>query len=173
MSQPYVGEIRFFAGNFAPQGWAFCDGQLLAIADNETLFNLIGTTFGGDGQSTFAVPDFRGRVPVHAGSGAGLSTVAFAESGGAEAVTLTAANLPSHRHSLLAYNGPGNQQSPSGHVWAQDGAGQIGTYVTGSATLPMAGASGPSGGSQPHNNMSPYVCISFIISLFGIFPSQN
>jgi microcystin-dependent protein len=172
MSQPYVGEIRIFAGNFAPAGWMFCDGSVLAISQYETLFNLIGTTYGGDGQSTFALPDLRGRAPVHMGTGAGASYV-IGQSGGAETVTLTTNQIPQHSHVPLAAAGaPGNPaNSPLNNVWSGWTGGQF-TNVTPSTPMDP-NAIGSAGGSQPHDNMVPYLTISFIISLFGIFPSQT
>ena len=167
MGQPYVGEIRMFAGNFAPAGWMFCEGQLLPIRENETLFNLIGTTYGGDGQSTFQLPDLRGRVPLHQGNG-----MILADSGGAETVTLTAAQLPAHSHPLVASTGPGNLNTPAGNVTAESAAVKI--YYADDPTVNLgAGACGPVGGSQPHDNFQPYLCINFIISLFGIYPSPS
>jgi microcystin-dependent protein len=167
MAQPYVGEIRMFAGNFAPLGWMFCEGQLLPIAENETLFNLIGTTYGGDGQSTFALPDLRGRIPIHQGNG-----VILAETGGAETITLTVNQIPSHTHALLASTGPGNVNTPGGNVTAESAAVRI--YFEDQPTVSMAPAAvGAVGGSQPHTNFQPYLCVNFIISLFGIFPSPN
>lgn len=167
MAQPYVGEIRMFAGNFAPAGWMFCEGQLLPISENETLFNLIGTTYGGDGQSTFALPDLRGRVPLHQGSG-----FILAETGGAEEITLTSAQIPSHTHTLLANASPGTEASPQGHVLAKTTTGFL--YIAENPTDSMAStAIGSTGGSQPHTNFQPYLCVNFIISLFGIFPSPT
>ena len=169
MSQPYVGEIRMFGGNFAPVGWMFCEGQLLPISENETLFNLIGTTYGGDGQSTFALPDLRGRVPVHQGNGFTL-----AETGGVEDVTLTSSQIPSHTHALLATKEVGTQASPQEKLLAQLPAATTKLYHPTAGTVAMATNSLTSdGGSQPHDNFQPYLCISFIISLFGVFPSQN
>jgi microcystin-dependent protein len=166
MAQPYVGEIRMFGGSFAPAGWMFCDGQLLPISENETLFQLIGTTYGGDGESTFALPDLRGRVPVHQGSG-----FVLAETGGVETVTLTVNQIPNHSHVLLASSGLATSKSPVGAVGA---VAQGDLYTTSFTGVNMAaGAITPVGGSQPHDNMQPYLCISFIISLFGIFPSQT
>jgi microcystin-dependent protein len=166
MAQPYVGEIRIFAGNFAPAGWMFCEGQLLPISEYETLFNLIGTTYGGDGQSTFALPDLRGRIPMHFGNGFTL-----AETGGVESVTLTVSQIPSHTHSMLASTDPGSLQTPSGNVTAES-ANKI--YRAGNPSVTLNPNSvGATGGSQPHNNFQPYLCLDFIISLFGIFPSQT
>jgi microcystin-dependent protein len=166
MAQPYVGEIRMFAGNFAIAGWMFCEGQLLPISENETLFNLIGTTYGGDGQETFGLPDLRGRVPIHFGNGFTL-----AETGGVEDVTLTVSQIPSHSHPLLASTSAG-QQNPGGNLLGTSTA--VDVYREGTANTPMATNSVTSvGGSQPHTNFQPYLCINFIISLFGIFPSQS
>ena len=172
MAQPYVGEIRIFAGNFAPAGWMFCEGQLLSISENDTLFNLIGTTYGGDGQSTFALPDLRGRIPLHQGQGAGLSNYNIADAGGVEEVTLTTQQIPSHTHPMVAAQVGGNQVSPAGNVLAN--SFNITAYINDVAGTPMANtAISPVGGSQPHNNFQPYICINYIISLFGIFPSPN
>jgi microcystin-dependent protein len=164
MAQPYVGEIRMFAGNFAPAGWMFCEGQLLAIADQQTLFNLIGTTYGGDGQTTFALPDLRGRIPLHFGNGFNL-----ADKGGAETVTLTTQQIPAHNHPLQASLNSAADNSVSGRVTGQVGATQIYKQAVPSAAM-SAQAITSTGGSQPHNNFQPYLCVDFIISLFGIFP---
>jgi microcystin-dependent protein len=170
MSQPFVGEIRMFGGNFAPAGWVFCDGQLLAISGNEVLFALIGTTYGGDGQNTFALPDMRGRIPIHQGQGAGLSPRVLAQNGGAEAVTVTVNQLPAHTH-RLASSSTATLGDPTGVAVADTGA--LAVYGTGVANVAMApAASVNAGGSQPHNNLMPYQCVNFIISLYGIFPSQ-
>lgn len=167
MAQPYVGEIRMFAGNFAPAGWMFCEGQLLPISENETLFNLIGTTYGGDGQSTFALPDLRGRIPLHQGNG-----FILAETGGAEEITLTVGQIPSHSHPFLASTTAGNLNIPGGNVTGESAAIKI--YAADQPTAPMfAGSVSPVGGSQPHTNFQPYLCVNFIISLFGIFPSPS
>jgi microcystin-dependent protein len=175
MSQPYIGEIRIFAGNFAPAGWMLCEGQILPISQYETLFNLIGTTYGGDGQSTFALPDLRGRIPIHQGSGFTL-----AETGGVETVTLTVAQLPDHSHVALCDNGNGGTQlSPVNGVWSFDTSGQFGNYAATTTTTQgaidtmNAGAITSTGGSQPHDNHQPFLAVNFIISLFGIFPSQT
>ena len=168
MAQPYVGEIRMFAGNFAPAGWAFCDGQLLPISENETLFQLIGTTYGGDGESTFALPDLRGRIPIHQGNG-----FILAETGGAEEITLTSSQIPSHTHALLATTANGQVPNPGGQVLATN-PGNVRPYIEDGPTLNMAPAAiGPVGGSQPHTNFQPYLCVEFIISLFGLFPSPT
>lgn len=167
MAQPYVGEIRMFAGNFAPAGWMFCEGQLVPISENETLFQLIGTTYGGDGQSTFALPDLRGRLPLHQGN-----NFVVAETGGVEEVTLTSQQIPSHTHSLLVSTGSGTSPNPQNNVIAASPT--IDLYIEDVPTANMASqAIGPAGGNQPHTNFQPYLCVNFIISLFGIFPSPT
>ena len=167
MAQPYVGEIRMFAGNFAPDGWLFCEGQLLPISENETLFNLIGTTYGGDGQQTFALPDLRGRVPVHQGNGTTLS-----EAGGTETTTLTVAQSPKHAHTFVVSTNNATTANPSGNVLAQTPS--YTPYAAFNPSTPLNAASVTSvGGSQPHDNMQPYLCVDFIISLFGIYPSPS
>jgi microcystin-dependent protein len=169
MAQPYVGEIRMFAGNFAPAGWMFCEGQLLPISENETLFNLIGTTYGGDGQSTFALPDLRGRLPLHQGGGFTL-----AETGGAEEITLTINQIAAHSHPLLASTALASSPDPVGAVTAQSRTAGVDLYLEDNPTVNMApSAIGSVGGSQPHTNFQPYLCVDFIISLFGIFPSPT
>lgn len=167
MAQPYVGEIQMFAGNFAPAGWMFCEGQLLPISEYETLFNLIGTSYGGDGQSTFALPDLRGRIPLHQGNGFILG-----ETGGAETITLTTAMIPNHTHQLMGSRDSGN--SSNGGQFLASGQEAL-VYATGvDPTLTAAPASvSPTGGNQPHDNFMPYLCVDFIISLFGIFPSPT
>jgi microcystin-dependent protein len=153
-----------FAGNFAPAGWMFCEGQLLPISENETLFVLIGTTYGGDGESTFALPDLRGRVPIHNGNG-----FILAETGGAEQITLTVNQIASHTHPLIATTSVANQSSPSNNLMAQSTAADL--YIEDTATAALAASAiTPIGGSQPHTNFQPYECVDFIISLFGIFP---
>lgn len=172
MAQPYVGEIRMFAGNFAPAGWMFCAGQILPISQNETLFNLIGTTYGGDGQSTFALPDLRGRVPIHQGTSPEGITYQLAEAGGVEEVTLTVGQIPAHAHPLLASASPGTTSAPAGGVLAKTTTGFA--YILENSTDNLAASSIASvGGSQPHNNFQPYLCVHYIISLFGIFPSPT
>ncbi len=166
MAQPYVGEIRMFAGNFAPAGWMFCEGQLLPISENETLFNLIGTTYGGDGQVTFALPDLRGRLPLHFGNGTVL-----AETGGAETITLTTAQIPAHGHPLSCVSSGTSTSTPLNSLWANSDVAQ---YSSAAATVQMGTPpSDATGGSQPHENFQPYLCLDFIISLFGIFPSPT
>ena len=167
MAQPYVGEIRMFAGNFAPAGWMFCEGQLLPISQNETLFQLIGTTYGGDGESTFALPDLRGRVPIHQGNG-----FILAETGGVEEITLTVQQIPAHSHPMLAAVVTGDQITPGGNLPAS--SFNVTPYIN---DVPSGnfnpGAVSPTGGSQPHTNFQPYLCVDFIISLFGIYPPPN
>jgi len=169
MAQPYVGEIRMFAGNFAPAGWMFCEGQLLPISEYETLFNLIGTTYGGDGQSTFALPDLRGRIPLHFDNGFTL-----AETGGAETITLTVSQIPAHSHAFLSTANTAASTSPTSNLGAVNNVFGVFPYGSDAPRLNLA-PSGISavGGSQPHNNFQPYLCVDFIISLFGIFPSQT
>ena len=166
MAQPYVGEIRMFAGNFAPAGWMFCEGQLLSISENETLFQLIGTTYGGDGQSTFALPDLRGRLPLHQGNG-----VTLAETGGAEAITLTVSQIPAHSHSYLASSGSASTTVPGNNLLATALQDAYIEDLTAQNLNPAAIVA--TGGAQPHTNMQPYLCVDFIISLFGIFPSPT
>jgi len=167
MAQPYVGEIRMFAGNFAPAGWMFCEGQLLPISENETLFQLLGTTYGGDGQSTFALPDLRGRIPIHQGNG-----FILAETGGAEEITLTTNQIPAHTHPLLAAAITGDQITPGGNL--PSSSFNVTPYINDVPNGNFNVASvGPVGGSQPHTNFQPYLCVDFIISLFGIFPSPT
>jgi microcystin-dependent protein len=156
-----------FAGNFAPAGWMFCEGQLLPISENETLFNLIGTTYGGDGQSTFALPDLRGRIPIHQGNG-----FILAETGGAEEITLTIQQIASHSHPYLATGSAGTQIDPSNNM--ASASPTIDFYIRDTPTVAMAPQSmSATGGSQPHTNFQPYLCVDFIISLFGIFPPPS
>jgi microcystin-dependent protein len=171
MAQPYIGEIRMFAGNFPPVGWMFCDGQLIPISENEALFNLIGTTYGGDGQENFALPNLQSRVPIHMGSNAGV-TYQLAEMAGVEQVTLTTQQIPVHNHALLGSTGNGSQANPNNNVLASSTL--VKPYAAETPGTTMAASSiGPAGGSQPHDNMQPFQCINYIISLFGIFPQQN
>jgi microcystin-dependent protein len=167
MSGPFVGEIRMFAGNFAPAGWAFCNGALVAIDQNPTLFQLIGTTYGGDGQNNFALPNLQSAVPVHVGPG-----FALGQSGGAETVTLTVSQIPAHSHVPQCLAGTGNQPKPDSGVWASSTPATYYGDTAPSVTMAPQ-AIGSSGGSQPHDNMIPFLVINFIISLFGVFPSQT
>jgi microcystin-dependent protein len=167
MSQPFIGEIRMFAGNFPPNGWMFCEGQLLAISENDALFTLLGTTYGGDGEQTFALPDLRGRLPIHMGQG-----FVIGEQTGTETVTLTVNQIPAHSHAMLATSDAAQQTSPQSGVLATT---TIDIYRTGATPNRAMNTQsiGPAGGSQPHENVMPFLCIDFIISLFGIFPQQN
>jgi microcystin-dependent protein len=167
-----VGEIRLFACSFAVAGWAFCDGALMPISENEVLFQLIGTTYGGDGQETFALPDLRGRLPLHQGQGSGLQARTIGETAGTEEVTLTTNQIPSHNHAFYATTGLANQPTPGGNTVAQSGTLQLFTEDTPAVAL-AAQAVGPVGGTQPHTNFHPYLAISFQISLFGDFPSPT
>jgi len=172
MAQPYVGEIRMFGGNFAPAGWLFCDGSLQPISENETLFNLIGTSYGGDGESTFALPDLRGRIPIHQGQGPGLSNRTLAEPGGLEQVSVSTPQLPAHSHTLFASTAAASASDPAGKVTATATGTSI--YGAGPPSVTLnAQATTATGGSQPHDNLMPYLCVNFIISLYGIFPSQS
>lgn len=172
MSEPFVGEIRMFAGNFAPQSWAFCDGQLLAVSQNDALFSLLGTIYGGDGRTTFGLPDLRGRVPVHAGDGPGLSPRRLGAKGGAESVTLTVNQLPSHTHQMQASSGTADRTSAQGNVLAQSGLDNYRTIGGSDVNLASTGVSSV-GGSQNHANLAPFLCVHFIIALFGIYPSRQ
>ncbi len=169
MSQPFVGEIRMFAGNFAINGWAFCNGQLLPIDQYTTLFTLIGTTYGGDGQTTFALPDLQGRAPMHTGSNHPIG-----ERAGTETVTLTIAQLPAHSHPANASNNAGSTSTATNNFWAASSSNDAvyKSNSTGDATMNPQAVSA-AGSSQAHDNMQPYLAVNFIISLFGIFPSQN
>jgi microcystin-dependent protein len=170
----YVGEIRLFAGNFPPNGWFFCNGQILAISDYDTLFQLIGTTYGGDGSSTFALPNLCGRVPIHMGSAGGW-TYTIGETGGVEEVTLTSQQIPAHTHGLAASTGGGEHAQPAGAVLGTaPSLRALSTSAPDANNAALAPASiGPAGGSQPHSNLQPYLGLNYIISAFGIFPSQN
>jgi microcystin-dependent protein len=172
MPEPFVGEIRMFAGNFPPNGWAFCNGQSIPISENETLFNLIGTTYGGDGQNTFNLPDLQSRIPIHAGTAADGNTYTLGESGGVEQVTLTTSQIPSHTHPMIATGNVGSANTPAGNILAQ--TPNVKMYELTAPTTPLNAATvQPAGGSQPHENVQPILAINFIISLFGVFPSQN
>ena len=172
MSNPFIGEIRMFGGTFAPAGWAFCSGQLMPISENDALFNLIGTTYGGDGQETFALPDLQGRIPLHAGTGASGTTYQLGEKSGTESVTLTTSQIPGHNHPMTCKNAAGNNQSPNLNVTAgaQTGVNIFSTFNPLQTMDPNAVSI--VGGSQPHENMVPVLVVSFILSLFGIFPHQ-
>ncbi len=168
MSQPYVGECRLVGFNFAPAGWSICNGQLIAISENPTLFQLIGTTYGGDGTSTFALPNLQSRVPVHQGSGVVVGLV-----GGQEAVTLTTQQIPSHNHPLLATKNPAGTGQVSGNVLGTAAAAAYNAITPAPSSAMNPNAVSQTGGSQPHDNLQPYLALNWIISLFGIFPSQS
>lgn len=171
MSEPFIGEIRMFAGNFAPRGWAFCDGQLLAINQNDALFSLLGTIYGGDGRTTFGLPDLRGRLPIHAGQGPGLSERRLGSTGGAESVTVTIGQFPGHNHGpLRASTGAADAADPTGAVLAE---GSADIYVDESPDAALATSTTSAGGSQAHTNLMPFVCVHFIIALVGIYPSRT
>jgi microcystin-dependent protein len=173
MAQPYVGEIRLFAGNFAPVGWLICRGQQLPISENETLFQLIGTTYGGDGESTFNIPNLQSRVPLHFGNGPDGINYPLAQMAGTESVTLTTQQIPVHTHPFVVSLSDGTQVSPSNNVVAVPAAG-INIYFEDTPTTGFnAGAISPVGGSQPHENCQPFLCINYIISLFGLFPQPT
>ena len=177
MSEPFIAEIRIFAGNFAPRGWAFCDGQLLPISQNTALFSLIGTTYGGDGRTTTALPDLQGRTPMHPGRGPGLTSRRLGQRGGVETVTLTEAQMPSHQHGVVAVGRPAEENDPQGRYF--------GLTVGNNLYVPPTGGSPPSpteladqalqaaGGSQAHNNLQPFIAMNFIIALIGLYPSRS
>jgi microcystin-dependent protein len=180
MTNPYLGEIRMFAGNFAPQGWAFCDGQLLSVAQNQALFSLLGTTYGGDGRQSFGLPDLRGRLPLHPGQGPGLSDYRLGQRGGAESVALSDAEMPAHSHTAQVQvhvsSQPGQVADPSGAFLADSGT--TNTYATSSdsATLNQGAVqvtNSNAGSGQPHTNMQPYACVNFIIALVGEYPQRS
>jgi len=168
---PYLGEIMLFAGNYVPRGWAACNGQLLSISQNQALFGLLSTRYGGNGVTTFALPDLRGRVPIHAGQGPGLTDRAVGDFGGEESHTLTAAELPAHTHPAFAHDGLGTSASPVGLLPAQDASG-VPHYGSGADAVLASNAIGFAGGDQPHNNMQPYLTIMYLISLTGPYPPQ-
>lgn len=165
-AEPFLGEIMMFGGNFAPFGWALCNGQLMAIAENQALFALIGTTYGGDGQTTFALPDLQGRIPVHQGT-----NFVLGQKAGVESVTLAAGQMPAHTHAAQAQTAAGTAAAPTNSVWA---ASSLNQFAAGPAASNMNAADiQPSGGSQPHENMMPFLAVNFCIALNGIFPSRN
>ncbi len=174
MSEPFVGEIRMFGGNFAPRGWAFCDGQLLAVSQNDALFSLFGTIYGGDGRTTFGLPDLRGRIPIHAGTGPGLSNRRLGAKSGKETETITVDELPNHNHTISGNNASGNSAVPTGHFARDATANNL--YVTAlsatTSTMHPNMLTG-NGGSRTHNNLMPFLCVNFIVALFGIYPSRN
>jgi microcystin-dependent protein len=175
MADPFVAEIRIFPFNFAPQGWAWCDGQLLPLSQNTALFSLLGTTYGGNGESNFALPDLQGRAPMHPGQGPGLSLHDLGETGGSDTVTLLESEIPSHTHVLNGQGSNANSNDPAGAVLARPfGGGSLYKTPGGAALVPMSDQSlAPSGGDQPHNNMQPYLTFYFCIALQGVFPPRG
>lgn len=173
MAEPFVGEIRMFAGTFAPRGWADCDGQLLAISQNDALFSLLGTIYGGDGRTTFGLPDLRGRIPLHAGSGPGLSNRPLGQKGGQERVTLVSNQLPSHSHVMEGVSAMGGTNLPTGRFLANSLGGNAYAVASPDATLATGASPDSAGGTQPHNNLQPCQVIRFIIALVGIYPSRT
>ena len=174
MTQPYIGEIRMFGGNFAPYGWAFCNGAIQSISQNDVLFNLIGTTYGGDGQQTFALPDLQGRIPIHQGQGNGLSTYVLGQKAGSETVTLTTSQLPAHPHVAMGSAAGSAATTPSNNTWGNSGIQNKSFGPGTSANNTMNNASiALTGGNQPHDNLMPFLVLSFIIALTGIYPSQT
>jgi microcystin-dependent protein len=179
--EPYIGQVQLFSFNFPPKDWAFCDGRLLSIAQNQALFSLIGTTYGGDGITTFALPDLRGRTPIGFGQGPGLTSRQMGEESGAEAVTLISSQMPAHNHLLMASSQPATQSSPENHLLAvsngvdnsSDSPVNVNTYGTTATTTANPMAIGVSGGNQPHNNMQPYLAMNYCIALYGVFPSRG
>ena len=173
MADPFLGEIRAFAGNFAPLGWALCQGQVLPIAENDALFALIGTTYGGDGQTTFALPNLAGRIPIHQGTGPGLTRRAMGEAGGSEAVALGVQQLPTHNHTAIGANSGADKVGPAGAFWSTDPGGNSGAYSTMAGSQMAGGAIGIAGGGQAHANLQPFLVLNYIIALEGLFPPQS
>ena len=171
MADPFVGEIRMFAGNFAPRGWAYCDGQLLAVSQNDALFSLFGTIYGGDGRTTFGLPDLRGRIPIHNGTGPGLSPRNIGSKGGQEDVTLSANEIGAHNHTFSASANPAGDNSPANNSVAVASGANI--YGAGAPNAMNAAAVVPTGQSRPHTNLMPTLCVNFIVALFGIYPSRH
>jgi len=172
MSNPYLGEIRLVGFNFGPRGWAICAGQLLPISQNDALFALIGTTYGGDGQNTFQLPDLRGRLPINQGQGPGLSNYVLGQRAGTESVTLISQQIPQHSHVVNAASTGTRSSNPSANLLGS-GEADIYTHDNANGVLMSPSTIAPSGGSQPHENMQPYLCVNFIIALEGVFPSRN
>jgi len=172
MGTPFIGEIRMFGGNFAILGWAFCDGSLLSIAQNDALYALLGTTYGGDGQNTFALPDLRSRVPVHQGTGAGLSSYTLGQMGGAETVTLTTATIPAHSHAAKESSAGSGSSDPTGNFWASSPTTKQYATTPTPNTFMASNATSSAGGGSPHDNMVPFLAVSFIIAIQGLYPSQ-
>jgi microcystin-dependent protein len=173
MSEPFLAEIRMFTGNFAPQGWAMCNGQILPINQNQALFSILGTTYGGNGTTTFALPDLRGRVPIHFGQGPGLSGYSEGQTGGVESVVLISSQIPAHTHSVNAATTGGNQASPASGFPAIESTGTSLNYSSASNTTMNGSMIAPNSGGQAHENRPPFLAVNFIIALQGIFPSRN
>ena len=172
--EPFIGEIIMFGGNFAPKGWALCDGSLLSISDNQALFSILGTTYGGDGRTNFALPDLRGRVSIHAGQGPGLSPRSLGQKGGEEKVTLTTSQMPSHSHAVGCSDQIGNQPTPVNHIPSAEAAGGADVYQSSAPNQTMSAAMiENTGGGQAHDNMQPYLAVNYIIALVGTYPSRN
>ncbi len=172
MSEPFVGEIRMFAGNFAPRGWAFADGQLLAVSQNDALFSLLGTIYGGDGRTTFGLPDLRGRIPIHAGAGPGLSPRNLGQKSGTEQEVVTVTQLPSHTHVVQFSTAAGTQSNPSNQFLGASPNVRVFRPVPPNVDMSADAVTGV-GGNQPHTNLQPFLCVNFIIALFGIYPSRQ
>lgn len=175
MSEPFIGEIRMFGGNFPPRGWQLCQGQLLSIAQNTALFSILGTTYGGNGQTTFALPDLRGRFPMQQGQGPGLSPRTLGQQGGSESVTLLSSQMPAHNHTVQASAADGDVVGAADAFLASQSRGaSLSPYIGATdGTLMNPAMIGVAGGSQPHDNMPPFTCVNFIIALEGVFPSRN
>lgn len=172
MSEPFIAEIKMFAGNFAPRGWSFCDGQLLQIAQNTALFSLVGTIYGGNGRTDFGLPDLRGRFPMHPGDGPGLTPRSLGQKSGTETHTLAVGQLPPHNHLIRSYDDDANRASPAGNVFANSAAGNLFSNQAPDADM-SADAMANTGNGQSVNHVSPFLCVNFIIALVGIFPSRN
>jgi microcystin-dependent protein len=173
MSNPFLAEIRIFTGNFAPKGWALCNGQLMSISQNTALFSLLGTTYGGDGRTNFALPNLQGSTPMHPGQGPGLSLHDLGETGGSQTVQLIQSEMPAHTHTANCNSGLGDQYGPTGFFWASDAGGNNEYAPSGDGNSMAAGAVAPAGGSQPHNNLQPFLVLTFIIALQGVFPARS
>lgn len=173
MSDPFLGEIRIFAGNFAPRAWAFCSGQLLPISQNTALFSLLGTNYGGNGKTTFGLPNLSDRVPMFWGNGPGLSNRFIGETGGSSAVTLLSSEIPQHNHLFSGSSAAGSQSSPGAANFGSGGRGRPPAYTNTATLVTMGGTTAPTGGSQPHNNMQPFLTLSFIIALQGVYPPRS
>ena len=173
MAQPYIGEIRMFAGSFPPAGWAFCNGQPIPISQNDALFVVIGTIYGGDGQETFNLPNLQSRIPIHMGNGPDGVTYQIGEAAGVESVTLSSQQIPVHSHTLIGTTNSALQTGPGGNLFGVSGAVEYAIAGLGADTAMNASSITPVGGSQPHENCQPFLCINYIISLFGLFPRQN